>query len=227
MTKNLYDELGVSKKATQQEIRNAYKKLALENHPDKNPGNPYAEEKFKAIGHAYSILSDPESRQKYDNEYQPQPASSNTMNGTIEAAFTAYYGICGILCGIVVFSLCTGPLAPFALLIGTTATLAYWSLPFLINDLKHYFSKFFSRTDIKTPNHTQPCQSEESLHAVSPGLATLCFTSSSKNSSHEPIDSSEQSQQASRLPTIQESINSDCQKEPQSNPELITNYNRC
>lgn len=61
----LYDTLGVSKSATDNEIRKAYRKLALENHPDKNPGKN-TEEKFKEISKAYDILKDPEKRKQYD-----------------------------------------------------------------------------------------------------------------------------------------------------------------
>lgn len=61
-----YQILGVDKNASGQTIRTAYKKLALEHHPDRNPHNPRAEEQFKEINTAYQILSDPEKRQNYD-----------------------------------------------------------------------------------------------------------------------------------------------------------------
>ena len=66
--KDYYEILGVNKDATKDEIRKAYKKLALKWHPDKNPENKKeAEEKFKEIGEAYSILSDPDKKREYDN----------------------------------------------------------------------------------------------------------------------------------------------------------------
>jgi DnaJ-class molecular chaperone len=61
-----YETLGVSKTASQDEIQKAYRKLAKKHHPDLNPGNKQAEEKFKNIGTAYDILGDPEKRTRFD-----------------------------------------------------------------------------------------------------------------------------------------------------------------
>src|SRR5919202_324439 len=65
-TKDLYKVLGVSKEASQEEIRRSYRKLARKHHPDANRDDPNAEERFKEIQHAYEILSNPEKRREYD-----------------------------------------------------------------------------------------------------------------------------------------------------------------
>ena len=61
-----YKLLGVEKSASPEEIKKAYRKLALKYHPDRNKGNKEAEEQFKKISEAYAVLSDKEKRQQYD-----------------------------------------------------------------------------------------------------------------------------------------------------------------
>ena len=78
-----YKILGVSKNATDEEIKKAYKKLAIKYHPDKNPGNKEAEEMFKKISAAYEVLSNKEKRQKYD---------MGGMNGGFDQSFTSGFG---------------------------------------------------------------------------------------------------------------------------------------
>jgi curved DNA-binding protein len=76
--KDYYKILGVDKKASADEIKKAYRKLALKYHPDKNPNNKAAEDKFKEINEANEVLSDPEKKKKYDelgenwNQYRQQ-----------------------------------------------------------------------------------------------------------------------------------------------------------
>ena len=64
--RDYYEVLGVKKTATEEEIKKAYRKLAMKHHPDRNPGNKQAEERFKEINEAYAVLSDKAKRQQYD-----------------------------------------------------------------------------------------------------------------------------------------------------------------
>jgi len=64
--KDYYELLGVSRGATEEEVKKAYRKLALKHHPDRNPGDKQAEEKFKEISEAYQVLADAEKRVQYD-----------------------------------------------------------------------------------------------------------------------------------------------------------------
>jgi molecular chaperone DnaJ len=70
-TKNLYDVLGVAKNASQDDIKKAYRKLARQYHPDRNPGDASAEERFKEVQTAYDVLSDAEKRKNYDTFGSP------------------------------------------------------------------------------------------------------------------------------------------------------------
>jgi DnaJ-class molecular chaperone len=66
LARDPYQELGVARTASADEIRKAFRKLAKENHPDQNPGNKAAEERFKKVSAAFDIVGDPEKRKKFD-----------------------------------------------------------------------------------------------------------------------------------------------------------------
>lgn len=81
--RNYYDILGVSKDVTVEEIKKSFRKLARQYHPDLNPGNAEAEEKFKDINEAYEVLSDPEKRTQYDQfgRFWNRPGFQNGRRG--------------------------------------------------------------------------------------------------------------------------------------------------
>src|SRR5574344_1696320 len=75
MAKDLYAVLGVSKTASDDEIKKAYRKLAKQYHPDLHPGDKVAESKFKEINDAYEVLSDPKKKSNYDQFGTADPTS--------------------------------------------------------------------------------------------------------------------------------------------------------
>ena len=123
--KDYYKILGVNKNATDAEIKSAFRKLALQYHPDKNPDNPQAEEMFKEINEAYQVLSDPEKRRKYDqfgsqwqqyqsaggrpedfnwSDWQYQPGSGTSYRTVSPEEFEEMFGGLGGMGGLGGFS---------------------------------------------------------------------------------------------------------------------------
>lgn len=102
-TKDLYKTLGVSKGASQDDIRRSYRKLARKYHPDANRDDPDAEERFKGIQHAYEILSNPEKRREYDEGPRTffgggqQPGGGQTAGTGTYADFSDLFGSFGNL----------------------------------------------------------------------------------------------------------------------------------
>ncbi|HMJ47552.1 MAG TPA: DnaJ domain-containing protein, partial [Ferruginibacter sp.] len=66
MKRDFYDILGVSKSASADEIKKAYRKVAMQHHPDRNPGDKSAEDKFKEAAEAYEVLNDSDKKAQYD-----------------------------------------------------------------------------------------------------------------------------------------------------------------
>jgi hypothetical protein len=98
-----YEVLEVPRDATEQQIKNAYRKLALKYHPDKNTARPDAAEKFKEVAYSYSILCDPEKRERYDAagfeavDLEGVDMELDLSNlGTINTVFAALFSKLGV-----------------------------------------------------------------------------------------------------------------------------------
>ncbi len=85
-TKDLYKVLGLSRGASQEDIRKAHRKLVRKYHPDANPEDPRAEERFKEVQRAYEVLSDEKKRREYDEELRTSPGRSSGRPRSRESA---------------------------------------------------------------------------------------------------------------------------------------------
>jgi molecular chaperone DnaJ len=96
--RDYYEILGVTRTANEQEIKSAYRKLALQFHPDRNPNNPVAEEKFKECSEAYAVLADVEKRARYDR-FGHQGVGGAGAGGFDASSFTDFHDIFGDIFG--------------------------------------------------------------------------------------------------------------------------------
>jgi len=94
--RDYYEVLSVSRTADDAELKKSYRRLAMEFHPDRRPGDQAAEDKFKEAAEAYGVLSDPEKRKLYDRFGHQGPAQSGFSGfGGIEDIFSAFADIFG------------------------------------------------------------------------------------------------------------------------------------
>ena len=91
--KDYYKILGVSRDASQEEIKRAFRELALKYHPDRNPGDPHAEEKFKEINEAYQVLGDPRKRAEYDRMLEGRSSGVDFVEDLFETLFEDFTSI--------------------------------------------------------------------------------------------------------------------------------------
>lgn len=95
MSKDYYQILGVERNSTEAELKKAYRKLALQYHPDRNPGNKEAEERFREISEAYQVLSDPQKRAQFDQfgrVFDENGGQSGFSGGFDSSVFEEFFG---------------------------------------------------------------------------------------------------------------------------------------
>src|ERR1700757_2691872 len=93
--RDYYEVLGVGRTATDEEIKRSYRKLAVKFHPDKNPDDPHAEEKFKELGEAYDVLMDVDKRSAYDRFGHAAFAQGTGMRGGFHDLFDIFREVFG------------------------------------------------------------------------------------------------------------------------------------
>ncbi|HDQ03753.1 MAG TPA: J domain-containing protein [Deltaproteobacteria bacterium] len=141
MAEDYYQILGIDKKAGAEEIKKAYRKLALKWHPDKNPNDKTAEAKFKKISEAYAVLSDPQKRQQYDtfgsaDQFRQQYSQEDIFRGFDLDEILRSFGFGGMRGGRTTFRTSSRPGGgfqeyddPFAGLFGSMGSRQYANMP--------------------------------------------------------------------------------------------------
>jgi molecular chaperone DnaJ len=165
--RDYYEVLGVSRQATDQEIKSAYRKLALQYHPDRNPGNHHAEERFKEAAEAYSVLSDSQKRAQYDRfgHAGVAGAASGGFGGFDPSVFADFSDILGDLFGF-------GDM--FGSRRGSTRAQRGADLRYDL-DLSFEEAAFGTSTKIKVPRH-EACAECEGSGAEKGSGPTTCTT---------------------------------------------------
>jgi molecular chaperone DnaJ len=97
--RDYYEVLGVDRQADAQALKSAYRRLAMENHPDRNPNNPEADERFKQASEAYAVLSDPEKRARYDQFGHKGVGGPSGFGGFDPSSFVDFADLVGDLFG--------------------------------------------------------------------------------------------------------------------------------
>lgn len=160
-----YEILGVARTATEQELKSAYRKLAMQHHPDRNPGDHDAEEKFKAAAEAYGVLSNTETRARYDKYGHSGVGSGAGAGAWSGADFGGFEDILGDLFGDLFGARGNRRSGP-----QRGADLRYD----LEITLEQAATGHHARIDVPRLDECEPCHGTGAAPGTSPTVCTLC-----------------------------------------------------